>query len=470
MMKTVQVPDLILINSVTNDEFTRECIPFIRTEFFEDITDQEIFRVISEYFNKTSNLINKNILSIELNESSVLHGENLEKAKEKATSLFSYKPEEDNNWLRNQAEKWCQDRAVYLAIVKAISIYDGTEKKIAPHAIPELLSNALSVSFRTHIGDDWDEDAEARYERYSSPENKISFDLDTLNDITFGGVKRKTLNIILGGVHVGKTFSLVHLAAGYVRLGYNVFYASMEMDEDDIMIRVDANMLKTPIHSIKELGKEVFLKKINRLKSKSYGKLKVLQFPTSVAHSGHIEAALNELKLKKKWVPDVVMVDYLGVVASSRVLMGGNSHFYLKSVAEELRAMGIKNDYAVWSAMQVTRAGMSSTDLEMTDTAESIGITAVADFILGATRTDELDAQGQIAYKQLKNRYRSMSYRPKFLLGSNFDCQMLLDLQNSQQILTQDGAVVDVDTGEIQKRFESSIRRRRNITIDIGDC
>lgn len=354
-MEHVQIPDLILINSVNNEVFTRECVPFIKPEYFEEQCDQEIFRVVAEYFHKTSKLINRNILAIELNESQVLNGDQLTQTKEKAKSLFDYNPEEDNTWLRDQSEQWCQNRAVYLSIIKAISIYDGTEKKISPHAIPGLLSDALGVSFRTHIGDDWNEDAEARFERYSNQETKIEFDLDTLNDITFGGIKRKTLNMILGGVHVGKTFSLVHLAAGYVRLGYNVFYASLEMDEDDIMIRVDANMLKTPIYSIKELGKEVFVDKIHNLKSKSYGTLKVLQFPTSITHSGHIEATLNELKLKKNWTPDVVMVDYLGIVASSRVLAGGNSHFYLKSVAEELRAMAIKNDYAIWSAMQLNR-------------------------------------------------------------------------------------------------------------------
>lgn len=460
-LENVSISDLILINAVSNESFIRECVPFIRADYFEDAADQEIFRVVQSYFNKTSNPIGKNIALIELNESK-LNGDSLKEAKEKLGSLFQYKPEQDLQWLKEQAEQWCRDRAVYMAIVKSISIYDGTEKKIAPHAIPELLSEALGVSFNTNVGEDWQDDAEARYERYISPQNKIPFDIELLNDITLGGVKRKTLNMILAGVHVGKTFTLVHLAAAYVRLGYNVFYASFEMDEDDILMRVDANMLKTSTHLISSLGKETFLNKINKLKEKSYGKLKVIQYPTSSAHCGHVEMSLNELRLKKKWVPDVVMFDYLGCVASYRMVLGQNSNPYLKSVAEEIRALSKKMEFAAWSAHQLNRTGMNSSDVELTDIAESIGITGVADLIWAGTRNEEMDALGQIHFKQLKNRYRPLGFKPKFILGSNFDCQTLMGLsENYQNSITEEMTCVDINTGEIQKRFEANLRRRK---------
>lgn len=332
--------------------------------------------------------------------------------------------------------------------------------------------HSQSVS-RQESGSDWIDDAEARYERYECPENKIAFDLETLNDITLGGVTKKTLSIILAGVHVGKTMSMVHFAAGYARLGYNVLYLSMEMGEDAIMQRVDANMLKIAMHKIKELGKEKFMNRLYQLKQKSYGKIKVIQYPTSLAHTGHFRMALDELKLKMHWSPDVVMVDYVGIVASSRVKIGTlNSHFYLKSVAEELRAMAIEMDIAVWSAMQLTRTGMGSSDVEMTDIAESIGIPGVCDFMLAASRNEEMDAIGQIGFKQLKNRFRNMSYKPRFILGSDFEQQLLFDVAESEQTLSEPVAHVDSKTVQekFESRFNSSKRTRGKLTgIDMGD-
>lgn len=291
-------------------------------------------------------------------------------------NIYALEPLSDEKWLLESSEKWCQNREMYLTIVKAIAIYDGTEKKILPNAIPDLMRDALAVSFKTEIGVDWLDDAENRFDRYEVPENKIPFDLETLNDITLGGVTRKTLSIILAGVHVGKTLTLVHLAAGYARLGYNVLYISMEMDENEIMHRIDANMIKTPMHLIRGMGKAKFMKRIDHIKSKGYGRIKVEQFPTSMGHSGHFQNLLNELSIKMNWKPDVVMVDYIGIVASSRIKVGStNSHFYLKSVAEELRALAIEYDIAVWSAMQLTRSGMGSNDVEMTDIAECCSLT-----------------------------------------------------------------------------------------------
>lgn len=303
-------------------------------------------------------------------------------------------------------------------------------------------------------GQDWFDDAEERFERYISPQNKIPFDIETLNEITRNGVSRKTLNLILAGIHVGKTMTMVHLASGYARLGFNVLYISLEMSEDDILQRVDANILKVPIQSIIELGKDKFVTKIKKMTLKGYGKVKVIQFPTGSAHSGHFKHILDELYLKKNWKPDVLVVDYIGCVASSRLSQSQtNSHFYLKSVAEELRALAIEYDLACWSGMQVTRSGMSSTDIDLTDIAESIGIPAVCDLTLAATRTEELDNLGQIAIKQLKNRYHNMTLRQKFVLGVDLSRQTIYDVSNSQQNLHQVSSQ-NVDMESVENKFK----------------
>jgi replicative DNA helicase len=471
MADDITVSDLILSNLVTNERFVRDTIPYIQSEFFESKIDQAIFNAINQYFHKSNSLINRNILLIEVNEAPGLNSEDLKEAKSKINELCSSEAEKDIKWLTDEAEQWCRDRSMYLAITRAICIYDGTDKEMSPHAIPDLVKQALSVSFKTNIGSDWQDDAESRFDRYLNPENKIPFDLDTLNDITFGGVTKKTLSIILAGVHVGKTLSLVHLAAGYARLGYNVLYLSLEMGEDEILHRIDANMLKVSMHSIKELGKEVFIKRIHHLRSKSYGKIKVIQYPTSLAHCGHFRTVINELSLKCGWRPDVVMVDYVGIVASSRIKVGmTNSHFYLKSVAEELRAMAIELDFVCWSAMQLTRSGMGSSDVEMTDIAESIGIPGVCDFMLAATRNEEMDAVGQISFKQLKNRFRNMIYRPRFILGSEFDQQLLYDVSESEQTLIEAVPSAQISSRDTQSKFEKHARKRRQITIDPGEC
>lgn len=373
-MENITIPSLIIQNLVTNFDFTRQSIAYIQSDYFETRVDQSIFECISEYFRSTGVLPNRNILLVEINEGK-LNGPELDEAKEKIHEICQSPPEPDTKWLLTQAETWCQERSMYNAIVRAISIYDGTNKDLNPHAIPEMMKEALAVSFQTHIGSDWSDDAEDRFDRYVNKENKIPFDLETLNDITLGGVTKKTLSIILAGVHVGKTMMMCHLAAGYARLGYNVLYFSMEMGEDDILQRVDANMLKVPMHQIEALGKEAFMKRVHFLRAKNYGKIKVIQYPTSLAHSGHFRSVLGELKIKLGFKPEIVIVDYVGIVASSRLKVGvTNSHFYLKSVAEELRAMAIELDVAVWSAMQLTRSGMSTNDVEMTDIAECVSL------------------------------------------------------------------------------------------------
>lgn len=464
------IENLVLQNLIINEPFTRQVLAYIKDEYYDDKVNTAIHNIVDRYFKKANRIPDKNIILVEINECEKLNDTEMATAKDTVAVIFSSEPLSDIKWLTDQTEEWCRSKAMYLSIIKAISIYDGTDKTMTPHAIPDMIKDALAISFETKIGSDWVDDADLRYDRYECPENKLAFDLDTLNDITFGGVTKKTLSIILAGIHVGKTMTLVHLSAGYARLGYNVLYLSMEMGEDEIMQRIDANMLKVAMHEIKELGKDKFMNRIHHIKKKGYGKIKVIQFPTSLAHVGHFKMALSELKLKMHWAPDVIMIDYIGIVSSSRLKIGStNSHFYLKSVAEEIRAMAIEEDVAIWSAMQITRSGMGSNDIEMTDIAESIGIPGVCDFMLAANRNEEMDSLGQISYKQLKNRFKNLSCRPRFILGSDFDQQLLYDVSESQQTLSE--PVAHVDSREIQSKFESRFnkRTRGKLTgIDMG--
>lgn len=375
-MEDISLEDVVLQNLITNDTFLRKAIPYIKEEYFSEHINRCIFRALNTYFLKNNQTPNQAILAIETKEDSKVSHKEIDSVLKTITNLYQSEMIGDTEWLSQSAEKWCQDREMYLSIVKAIAIYDGTDKTLLPSSIPDMMKTALSVSFDANIGIDWEDDSEARYDRYEIPQNKIPFDIETLNDITLGGITRKTLSLILAGVHVGKTLSLVHLAAGYARLGYQVLYISMEMDENEILHRIDANMIKTPMHLIREMGKSKFIKRIDLIKSKGYGKIKVIQFPTSAAHVGHFKNIINELNIKMNWSPDVVMIDYIGCVASNRIKVGStNSHFYLKSVAEEIRAMAIEYNIACWSAMQLTRSGMGSSDVEMTDIAECCSLT-----------------------------------------------------------------------------------------------
>jgi replicative DNA helicase len=467
-MPDISIPLLILQNLITNPDFTRQAIPYIQGDYFESKVDQVVFKAISQYYGEKGTVPSRNVLLVGVTEDASINVTEVVDAKNLIKHIYTTDPEQDVTWLLSQSESWCQERAMYLAILKSISIYDGTNKELNPHVIPDLVESALAVSFKTSIGQDWSDDAESRFERYNDVETKIAFDLEILNDITLGGVTRKTLSLVLGGIHVGKTMTLCHLSAGFARMGYNVLYISMEMGETEIMQRVDSNMMKVSMHKIKDLGKDAFMKRIHYLQAKNYGKIKVIQYPTSMAHAGHFKTAINELKIKTGFTPDVVMVDYVGIVASSRIKIGQtNSHFYLKSVAEELRAMAIELDFACFTAMQLTRSGMSSTDVDMTDTAESIGIPGVCDLMFAIWRTDEMDQLGQLCCKQLKNRFRQMQYRPRFILGCEFDQQLLYDVSQSEQTLIQH-TDVDFDSNAIKEKFEKSSSRRRNLDIDYG--
>lgn len=463
MQQDITAEKTILQNLVLNEEFTRKTITYIKSEYFTEKTEKAVFELIEKYFQKSSQLPTATIIYLSLNEVSYLNEAERLKTKALIEDVFSGEPLKDLDWLTEQTEEWCRERALYNAIETAISIYDKSNKELTCHVIPELMKNALAVSFNTSIGQDWIDDAEERYNSYISSETKIPFDLDILNKITNGGVTRKTFCLILAGIHIGKTMAMTHLAAAYIKQGYDVLYFSMEMGETEILQRVDANLLNIPMSQLAYFGKEKFLSKIEKLKEKSYGKLKVIQYPTSMAHVGHFKNALSELRSKLNWKPTVIFVDYIGIVASSRIKPGAtNSYFYLKSVSEELRALAIEQDVVVWSAMQLTRTGMQSTDVDMTDVGESISIPAIADLSFALIRTEEMDQLNQLVCKQLKNRFRNMGFKPKFILGCDFETQTYYDVTDS---LEND---ISPSTNETQnnrknRRLEDDYNTSKNI-------
>ena len=465
-MTEANIENIIIQSLIRDPDYIGKVIPYIDGTFFEDSINEAIFNSIKSYFVKVGKQPEKNILLVNVGEEN-LSDSQFEEAQTIVKESFQEETVQDTNWLLEQTEQWCQERSMYHTIMKAISIYDGSDKTLSPHAIPDMMRDSLSISFETNIGYDWAGSAEDRFHYYSEPEHKVPFLLETLNEITNGGIPTKTLNLILAGVHVGKTMSLVHLACDYIRQGFDVLYVSMEMSENEILQRVDANLLKVPMHELVELGKDKFMTRIHGLRSKSFGDLKVIQYPTSVGTSGHIEQAMNDLRTKMHWTPSVVMIDYIGIVASSKIKVGStNSHFYLKSVAEELRALGIKHDVIVWSAMQLTRGGMGSSDPDMTDIAESIGIPGVCDFMLAAMRTEELDQLGHIAYKQLKNRYRRLTLRPRFVLGSDMDQQCLRDVAKSEQHLVNED--YEYSQEELSSKFNTRMSNRFG-DFDMGE-
>lgn len=452
--------DLILQNLILNEDYLRKTISFIDESYFNDVVCKGIFQKIKAYFIEKNSIPHQNILLTDIVDSKHLDDAEIVEAQDKIKEIYkSSNTIDDLKWLMDETEKWCVDQRVYNAIKKTIAIYDGTDKNSLKSSIPDLLKDAISFSFETDIGKDWESDAENRYDRYHYLEGKIPFDLETLNDITVGGAARKTLNLLIAGVHVGKTMTLVHLAAGYVKLGYNVLYFSLEMDEDQILLRVDANMLKNKIKTVQNLSKESYLKRIEKIKNKGIGKLKVIQFPTSSASVQHFKHTISELETKQGWKPDVVIIDYIGITASSKLKPGStNSYFYLKSVAEEIRAMAIELDVLIWSASQVNRAAQSSTSIGIEDIAESMGLSQASDLMLALHRTEEMDKLNQIGCKQLKNRYQNMSYRSKFVLGCDYEMQLLSDIDEKDQNLIQD--IVDVNQDTLKSKVGKGLRNK----------
>lgn len=428
----INLQQTILRNLLTNDEYTRKVAAFLQPDYFEGVYSA-LFKEFTKYIAKYNALPTKEAFKIELDAEDRLTDEQYRHAMEIFPNIFSYE-KEDLKWLLDRTEAWCQDRAVFNAVMESIQIIDGKHKQLSKNAIPDVLSKALSVSFDTNIGHDYLENVDERFDFYHLAEEKLEFDLDFFNKITKGGLPNKTLNIALAGTGVGKSLFMCHNAAAALSQGKNVLYITMEMSEERIAERIDANLLNVPIDQLEHLSKDMFSQKVQNIASKTNGKLIVKEYPTGAAHANHFRALLNELKLKKNFTPDIIFIDYLNICASSRMKgMGGaiNSYSYIKSIAEELRGLAVEFDVPVVSATQTTRSGFGNDDVGLEDTSESFGLPATADFMFALISNDELKGQNQIMVKQLKNRYNDLGMHQRFVVGIDRSKMRLYDVDQA---------------------------------------
>ena len=436
-----RVEFLVLKSLLHNEEFLRKTIPFIKAEYFQDHNQKIVFEEIVDFVNQYNETPTQEVLSIEIEKRNDINETSFKELVHLVSNLTE-EPQEFE-WLCNTTEKWCKERAIYLALMESIQIADGQDVKKSPDAIPSILSDALSVSFDNHVGHDYLQDYEERYELYHKKESKIEFDLEYFNKITKGGLPNKTLNIALAGTGVGKSLFMCHMASSCLLQNKNVLYITMEMAEEKIAERIDANLLNVNIQDITELPKQTFETKVNNLSQKTQGTLIIKEYPTASAHSGHFKSLLNELALKKSFRPDIIFIDYLNICASSRYRGGSNVNSYtiIKSIAEELRGLACEANVPIVSATQTTRSGYGSSDVELTDTSESFGLPATADLMFALISTEELESLGQILVKQLKNRYNDLSIYKRFVVGIDrakmrlFDCEQVAqdDLLDNKQ-------------------------------------
>jgi len=417
----------------------RKVLPFIKPDYFQGVY-RILFKEAGKFVGKYNKLPSAETFKIELDQSDMIGGEQYSVAVDILPQLFS-KEKIDDTWLIDTTEKWCQDRAIYNAVMESISIIDGKHESLTKGALPDLLSKALGVAFDTNVGHDYIENANERFEFYHKEENRIPFDLEYFNKITKGGVPNKSLNICLAGTGVGKSLYMCHLASANLAAGSNVLYITMEMAEERIAERIDANLLNVPIDQLENPSKDMFSTKVADLQRKTNGKLIVKEYPTGSAHSGHFRGLLNELKLKKQFIPDIIYIDYLNICASSRMkAMGGsiNSYTYIKAIAEELRGLAVEFNLPIFSATQTTRSGFGNSDVGLEDTSESFGLPATADLMFALISTEELEKLGQLMVKQLKNRYNDPTNHKRFVVGVDRSKMRLYDVDESEQTLTQD--------------------------------
>jgi len=431
MMERIETT--ILRNLIYNEEYSRKVIPFIEPTYFEQRTEKIIFEEITQFIVKYGSAITIEALNIEVENRTDLNESEIKETRDICNS-FNDSPV-DHQWLLDITEKWCRDRAIYLALMESIHIADGNDSKKNRDAIPSILSDALAVSFDNNIGHDYLQNYEERYEYYHKKEDKIPFDLEYFNKITKGGLPNKTLNIALAGTGVGKSLFMCHVASSVLLQGRNVLYITMEMAEEKIAERIDANLLNVPIQDLTELPKASFENKVTKLAAKTQGSLIIKEYPTASAHSGHFKSLLNELALKKSFRPDIIFIDYLNICASSRYKSGMsvNSYSYIKAIAEELRGLAVEAEVPIVSATQTTRSGFGSSDIDLTDTSESFGLPATADLMFALISTEELEQIGQIMVKQLKNRYNDPTVNKRFILGIDRAKMRLYDCEQTAQ-------------------------------------
>ena len=441
-----RLEETILKNLIFNEDFARKTVPFIKSEYFSDKTEKVVFDEVTNFINEYKNLPTYEALVINFTESKTRTESEVRDAIELIRKINSIKDEPtDQSWLLVQTEKFCQDKAIYNAIMESVQILDNKKESQSKGSIPKLLSDALGVSFDTAVGHDYINDYDARYDFYHKQESRVKFDLDLFNKITKGGLPTKTLNICLAGTGVGKSLFMCHVAAGCLSEGKNVLYITMEMAEERIAERIDANLLNLDMNDLQMIGKKDYERKFEALRSKTQGKLIIKEYPTASASTLHFRALLNELQLKKNFIPDIIFIDYLNICSSARIKPGANvnSYSYIKAIAEELRGLAVEFSVPVVSATQTTRSGYTSSDPGLEDTSESFGLPATADFMFALISTEELEQLNQIMVKQLKNRYGDPNNYKRFVVGIDRAKMKLYDVEQSAQDDLVDAGQVD---------------------------
>jgi archaellum biogenesis ATPase FlaH len=453
------IEQVIFSNLVTNEEYGRKVIPFLKEEYFTDYTDKLVFKLINEYVAKYNSFPSKEALAIDLTNLSGVNQDAFDKCKDVIQAI---EPDSTKlEWLVDQTENFCKEKAIYNALMQSIQIIDDKTGNLTKGAIPQLLSDALGISFDSHIGHDFLNDASARFEFYHTKEQRIPFDLEYFNKITQGGLPKKTLNIILAGTGVGKSLAMCHFAAANMVAGLNVLYITMEMAEERIAERIDANLLDVTLDDLKIMPRDVYDKKMDRLKQKAKGRLKIKEYPTACAGSANFRHLLNELKIKQNFIPDVIYIDYLNICMSSRIRNGANVNSYtlVKAIAEELRGLAVEHNVPIISATQTTRSGYSNSDVGLEDTSESFGLPATADFMFALTTSEELEELGQIMVKQLKNRYNDPAINRRFVLGVDRSKMRLYDVEQSAQEDVMDDRPVMDKTEFGQQDYERGLKK-----------
>ena len=454
-----KVENLVIKNLLLDEEYVRKAMPFIKAEYFSDLLEKNLYNVINKYFTDYSALPTKEALEIEVGQLGNISDEQHRQTIQYIRDIDDEKSEYD--WILDTTEKWCKERAIYLALMESIKIAEGNDEKRATGAIPSILSDALAVSFDNHIGHDYLQDYEERYEFYHQTEEKIPFDLEFFNRITKGGLPNKTLNIALAGTGVGKSLFMCHVASSILLQSKNVLYITLEMAEEKIAERIDANLLSVDIQQLDQLPKMMFESKVNSIAKKTQGQLIIKEYPTASAHSGHFKSLIQELRLKKKFNPDIIFIDYLNICASTRYRGNANvnSYSYIKAIAEELRGLAVEANLPIVSATQTTRSGFASSDIDLTDTSESFGLPATADLMIALISNEELEGLGQIMVKQLKNRYNDPTIHKRFVVGIDrakmrlYDCE-----QSAQKDIVDSGTEEEYDAPQenpLKKKFSA---------------
>jgi len=449
-----KVENLVIKNLLLDEEYVRKAMPFIKGEYFSELLERNLYNVINKYFTEYSALPTKEALEIEIGQLGNISDEQHQQTIQYIRNIDDEKSEYE--WILDTTEKWCKERALYLALMESIKIAEGNDEKRATGAIPSILSDALAVSFDNHIGHDYLQDYEERYEFYHQTEEKIPFDLEFFNRITKGGLPNKTLNIALAGTGVGKSLFMCHVASSILLQSKNVLYITLEMAEEKIAERIDANLLSVDIQNLDQLPKMMFDSKVNKIAKKTQGQLIIKEYPTASASVGHFRALLNDLALKKAFKPDIIFIDYLNICASSRYSKLGNvnSYSYIKAIAEELRGLAVEANVPIVSATQTTRSGYGSSDVDLTDTSESFGLPATADLMFALISTEELEEINQIMVKQLKNRYNDPTLNKRFVVGIDRAKMRLYDVeQSAQNDIVDANQEVDVTTKNLSEKF-----------------